>query len=54
MARIILTCLLLSAFYIQTYCQDALSITKQMFDKVKSINTVQYTFDSRERIKGNM
>ena len=54
MSRAILTSLILFTFYIQAFGQDALSITKQMFDKVKSINTVQYTFDSRERIKGNM
>jgi outer membrane lipoprotein-sorting protein len=33
------------------FSQDALTITKQMFATVKTIKTVQYSFDSKERVK---
>ncbi|HEY4787018.1 MAG TPA: DUF1571 domain-containing protein [Bacteroidales bacterium] len=31
-------------------CQDALAITQQMFSTVKSFKSVEYTFESRERL----
>jgi outer membrane lipoprotein-sorting protein len=46
---IVVISLVFSSFA-QIFSQDALSITKQMFSTVKSIKTLQYSFDSKERV----
>jgi outer membrane lipoprotein-sorting protein len=35
-------------------CQDAMTITHQMFTTVKALKTVKFDFNSKERIKGKM
>jgi outer membrane lipoprotein-sorting protein len=42
---------LIMVFSGSLFSQDALTITKQMFATVKTFKTVQYSFDSKERVK---
>jgi len=37
-----------------SYSQDALTITREMFSTVKALKTVQFNFDSNSRIEGKM
>ena len=48
--KITLPFILLILFSICIYGQDGISITNQMFATVKSVKTLQYTFDSKERL----
>jgi len=51
--RYLISIFSLNLFFLgYTFAQDPLSLTKQMFNKVHSIKTLQFRFESRERVNG--